>query len=90
MFEDTGTEDARFEEPPKAFHRHPYTQARYGAYDANHVRVEHEGEWGVFSRNADWIEGPMRIADPIFARWVTGTFLMNAALERAGKLEDWS
>lgn len=90
MIEGDAGEDARFEEPPRTFHRHPYTQARYGAYDANRVRVEHQGDWGIFSRNAEWIAGPMRIADPIFARWVTGLFLMEAALERAGKLEDWS
>jgi len=83
-------EEARFDEPPERFHRHPYSSARYGAYDANHVRVEEDGKWGLFTRNAEWIDGPLRSADPIFARWVTGKFIMEAVLRRAGRWEDWS
>jgi hypothetical protein len=78
------------EETPQTFHRHPYTQARYGALGVDRVRVEHERKWGLFSRNADWVEGPLRIADPIFARWVTGKFMMEAVLERAGQREHGS
>jgi hypothetical protein len=90
MSRDEGTKDSRFADPPTAFYRYPYSGARYGAYDGQHVRVEQNGKWGIFTRNAEWIEGPLRVADPIFARWVTGKLLMDAVLERKGKLEDWS
>ena len=80
----------RFSKPPSNFYRYPYTGARYGAYDGHHVRVEQDGAWGIFTRNAEWIEGPLRVADPTFARWVTGRILMDEALERTGRAEDWS
>jgi len=88
--EATETRSARFAEPPRSFHRYPYAGARYGAYDSDHVLVEQNGDWGIFDRNARWIEGPLRIADPIFTRWVTSIFIMEAVLEKKGRLEDWS
>jgi hypothetical protein len=90
MSEDKGKRSTRFAEAPRSVHRYPYSGARYGAYDSEHVLVEQNGDWGVFTRNAEWIEGPLRMADPIFARWVTSKFIMDAVLEKKGRLEDWS
>jgi hypothetical protein len=88
--EDKGRRSARFAERPRTFHRYPYTGARYGAYDGQHVLVEQDGEWGIFTRNAEWIEGSLRVADPTFARWVTGKLIMDAVLEESRKSGGWS
>ena len=69
------------------FYRHPYYTARYAALDATHVRVETEsGEWGEFTRNGVWIGGPLRHADPIYCRWVTGEIILRENLLRAKEM----
>ncbi len=71
--------------PNLKFSRHPYYPGRYAAVEANLVRVETEtGEWGHFDRNANWIEGPLRHADPIFCRWVTGELIARDCMKRIG------
>ena len=67
------------------FCRHPYYPARYAALGADRVRVETDGgEWGEFDRNARWIGGPLRHADPIYCRWVTSEIKAEAATARSG------
>ena len=67
-------------DPNLKFYHHPYSATFYGAIDENHVRVEAEnGEWGEFTRNGEWLAGPMRSCDPIFARWVGGELLLKRA-----------
>jgi hypothetical protein len=90
MSDATEARSTRFTEPPQTIHRHPYSRARYGAYDGQHVLVEQDEAWGIFNRNAEWLEGPLRNADPVFTRWVTGKHLMDAVLASKGRLEDWS
>ncbi len=66
------------------FCRHPYYPARYAALAKNLVRVESEsGDWGEFDRNGNWLKGPLRHADPIFCRWVTGELIAGECLARA-------
>jgi hypothetical protein len=61
--------------------RHPYYPARYAALAADRVRVEAEtGDWGEFDRNAVWLEGPLRHADPVWCRWVTSEIAASQAL----------
>jgi hypothetical protein len=68
------------------FCRHPYYGGRYAAIDANLVLVETEdGDWGRFDRNAKWIYGPLRHADPIFCRWVTGEIIASNHLAKGEK-----
>ncbi len=66
------------------FSRHPYYNGRYAAIDANLVRVEiADDKWGHFDRNANWIEGPLRHADPLFCRWVPGEIIASACLAKS-------
>ncbi len=68
------------------FCRHPYYPARYAALAKDRVRVEGDsGEWGEFDRNGTWLEGPLRHADPIFCRWVTGELIATDCAARAGE-----
>lgn len=65
------------------FHRHPYAPLRFAAYDRDRVRVESDTEWGDFTRDGVWLDGPLRHADPIFCRWVTGEQICKEAIAKA-------
>lgn len=65
------------------FYRHPYAPLRFAAYDGQRVRVESETAWGEFTRDGVWLEGPLRHADPIFCRWVTGEHIFNQRIATA-------
>ena len=77
------TSDEGISERNLKFCRHPYYPGRYAAIESDLVRVETDsGEWGHFDRNANWIEGPLRHADPIFCRWVTGELIAKECMAR--------
>ena len=50
--------------------RHPLTLHSYTAESRDRIRLESRNGWGVFTANGEWIEGPIRWADPTFCRWV--------------------
>ena len=50
--------------------KHPFGGALYIATPDGSVRVEHDGRWGLFKRDGQWIEGEIRDADPHFCGWV--------------------
>jgi hypothetical protein len=50
--------------------KHPFGGALYIAMSDGTVRVEHEGAWGLFQHDGQWIEGEIREADPQFCGWV--------------------
>lgn len=67
------------------FHRHPYADEYYAAYDEERVRVRHGDDWGDFSRDGVWIDGPLRQCDPIFARWVTSEHIFSRVIAASEK-----
>ena len=63
------------------YYRHPYQSSyHYGAYGPNRLRVKRGTQWGEFDRNGNWLAGELRIADPLFCRWVSGEHIYNARL----------
>ncbi len=81
MSDASSIEPEHFRQSNLKFCRHPYYPGRYAAIDADQVLVQAEdGAWGRFNRNARWIEGPLRHADPIFCRWVTGEIIARENL----------
>lgn len=57
--------------------RHPMSMQTYRAIDPRRVRVESRSAWGLFTENGEWIEGPIRSADPTFCRWVASGCLLQ-------------
>jgi hypothetical protein len=64
--------------------RHPMSMQTYRAESPHRVRVESHTAWGVFTENGEWLEGPIRSADPTFCRWVaSGRLLQERAAAKS-------
>jgi hypothetical protein len=65
--------------------RHPLTLHTYTAESPDRIRLEFRSGWGVFTASGEWIEGPIRSADPTFCRWVASGLVLK---ERYGGIDD--
>jgi len=68
--------------------RHPLTLHTYTAEGTDRVRLENSGGWGVFTASGEWIEGPIRSADPTFCRWVASGLVFKQRLMHCGGVDD--
>jgi hypothetical protein len=68
--------------------RHALTRADYHAEGPNSVRVEHQGKWGRFDRQGNWLEGEIRQCDPHLCIWITSQLVMEEHIRRAAEAEE--
>ena len=57
----------------------------YAAENSKRVRLERGASWGVFTQNGEWLDGPIRYADPTFCRWVASGHVMQERREKIGR-----
>jgi hypothetical protein len=51
--------------------KHPWDQSLYTDCEDGTVRVDQtDGTWGRFDSEGHWVEGPLKIVDPEFGRWL--------------------
>ena len=66
--------------------RHPLTMHTYTAESPERIRLEGRNGWGVFTANGEWIEGPIRWADPTFCRWVASGCAVEQGRKSAARV----
>jgi hypothetical protein len=52
--------------------RHPLSGAIYEENGDGLVRVSKDGQWGTFTAGGEWVDGPLKHADPHVCLWVGG------------------
>jgi hypothetical protein len=69
--------------------RYPWTGDVYTAESACRVRVEHADQWGYFDDRGNWLEGPLRHADPCFCLYISTQWQVEQDPARWLRVAHW-